>query len=105
METTPEQVVSTDQTPQQEPTIKTLSGFMEAAQAAAANLGIQDTSTVAVYAFYEFGKAYYVCQIAVGEQVMRAPLMHSPDAAVVAFVDSLNAAIENSNKENTDIEL
>ena len=67
-------------------------------------LGITDVSSVSVYAFAEFENTYYVCQIAIEEQVLRAPIMHSPTSAVEAFGDAIRHYQENGNKKsNTDI--
>jgi len=83
-----------------------LTEFMEAAKAEAKKHGIEDITSVAVYAFCEFDNTYYVCQIAIDKDVLRAPIMHSPEAAIAAFGDSLRHYEENgSKKENSDIEI
>lgn len=83
-----------------------LSDFMEAAKAEAIKHGIENTESVAVYAFCEFGNTYFVCQMAMGQEVMRAPIMHTPEAAVSAFGDSIRHFQENGNKkENSDLDL
>jgi hypothetical protein len=84
--------------------IMTLQDFMVNAKQKAFELGISDVSTVSVYAFAEFENTYYVCQISMDEQVLRAPIMHSPVTAVEAFGDAIRHYQENGNKKkNTDI--
>lgn len=83
-----------------------LSEFMEGAKAHARSLGVEDTDNVSVYAFCEFESTYYVCQIVFGGDVLRAPIMHSPEAAISAFGDAIKHYQENgSKKENADIEV
>ena len=84
----------------------TLQDFMMQAREMAFEKGIDDISTVSVYAFAEFDNTYYVCQIVMDKEVLRAPIMHSPAAAIKAFGDSISHYQENGNKkENTDMEI
>jgi hypothetical protein len=81
-----------------------LTEFMAEAKLKAFENGVADTSSVSVYAFCEFENTYFVCQAVVDGQVLRAPVMHSPESAISAFVDSLRHYKENGDKkQNSDI--
>lgn len=83
-----------------------LTAFMEAAKEEAIKHGMNDTDKISVYAFCEFDKTYFVCQIVIDNDVLRAPIMHSPVEAVAAFGDAIrHYQINGNKKENSDIEL
>lgn len=82
-----------------------LTEFMAQAKEAAAVAGIEDVSKVSVYAFAEFDQLFYVCQIVIDEQPLRAPIMHTPEAAVTVFTDAIRHYMENKTQATADIEI
>lgn len=83
-----------------------LTDFMQAAKDEAVKHGMTDTEKISVYAFCEFDKTYFVCQIVINDDVLRAPIMHSPSEAVAAFGDAIrHYQINGNKKENSDIAL
>ena len=81
-----------------------LTEFMAKAKKTAEAAGV-DANKVSVYAFAEFDNLFYVCQVVIDDQPLRAPIMHSPETAVAVFADAIKHYQENQAKSSADIEI
>lgn len=83
-----------------------LTEFMQAAKQEAVKYGMTELDKISVYAFCEFDKTFFVCQIAIENDILRAPIMHTPEDAIAAFGDAMrHYQINGKQKSNTDLAL